>query len=60
MHQEDEPQHTIAIDRNVCATALGPQNNLHGGYFFESLLTGKRLLRSHWTPVNMDEDVIER
>ena len=60
MHQEDEPQNTIAIDRTVGAIDLGPQYNLQGGYFFESLLTGKRLRRSHWTPVNMTEDVIER
>ena len=25
-----------------------------------SLITGKLLQRSHWTPVNMTEDVIER
>ena len=28
--------------------------------FFESLLTGKRLRRSHWTPVNITEYVIEQ
>ena len=60
VHQEYEPRSTIDIDRTVGAINLGPQYNLHGGYFFESLLTGKRLLRSHWTPVNMTEDVIER
>ena len=60
MHQEDEHQKTIAIDWTVGAIALGPQYNLQGGYFFESLLTGKRLRRSRWTPVNMTEDVIER
>ena len=59
VHQEDEPRNTIDIDRIVKAIALGPQYNLQGGYFFESLLTGKRLRRSHWTPVNMTEDVIE-
>ena len=59
MHQDDEPQNTIDIDRTVGAIALGPQYNPQGGYFY-SLLTGKRLRRSHWTPVNMNEDVIER
>ena len=34
VHQEDEPQNTIAIDRTVCAIALGTQYNLQGGYFF--------------------------
>ena len=60
VHQEDEPRNTIDINRTVSAISLGPQYNLQGGYFFESLLTGKRLRRSHWTPVNMTEDVIER
>ena len=59
MHQEDEPRNTIDINRTVSAIALGPQYNLQGGYFFESLLTGKRLLQSDWTPINMSEDVIE-
>ena len=40
--------------------ALGPQYNLQGGCFFESLLTGKRLRWSHWTPVHMTEDVIDQ
>ena len=60
MHQEYEPRNTIDIDRTVGAIALGPQFNLQGGNFFESLLTGKHLRRSHWTPVNMTEDDIER
>ena len=60
VNHEDEPQNTIDIDRTVGAIALGPQYNLQGSYFFESLLTGKRLRRSHWTLVNMTEDVIEQ
>ena len=60
MHQEDEPLNTISIDRTFGAIALGPQYNLQGGYFFESVLTVKRLRRLHWTPVNMNEYVIER
>ena len=60
VHQEDESRNKIDIDRTVNAIARGPQYNLQGGYFFESLLTGKRLRRSYWTPVNMTEDVVER
>ena len=60
MHQEDEPQNTMVIDRTVGAIILGPQYNLQGGYFYESLLTGKRFRRSHSTPVNMTDDFIER
>ena len=33
VHQEDEPQNTISIDRTVGAIALGPQYNLQGGNF---------------------------
>ena len=60
MHQEYEPRNKIDINRTIGAITLGPQYNLQGGYFFESLLTGKRLRRSHWNPVNTTEDVIER
>ena len=60
MHQEDEPQKQIAIYWTVGAIAQGPEYNLQGGYFFESLLTGKHLRWSHWNPVNTTEDVIER
>ena len=59
MHQDDETQNTIAINWTVGAISLGCQYNLHEGYFFESLLTGKHLRWSHWTPVNIAEDVIE-
>ena len=60
VHQEDEPRNTIDIDRTVGAIALGSQYNLQGGYVFERLLTSKILRWSHWTPVNMTEDVIEQ
>ena len=60
MHQEYEPQNTIDLNRTVGAISIGPQYNLQGDYFFDSLLTGKRLRRSHWTPIKMAEDVIER
>ena len=47
VHQEYEPQNTIAINRTIGAITLWPQYKLQGGYFFESLLTGKCLRRSH-------------
>ena len=58
VHQEDEPRNTIDIYRTVGAIVIGPQYNLQGDYFFDILLTGKRLRRSHWTTVNMTEGVI--
>ena len=60
MHKEDEPQNMISIDRTVGANFLGPQYNLQGGYFFEILLACNRLWISHWTLLNMTQDVIER
>ena len=59
LHQQDEPRNTIDIQRTVVAIVLGPQYNLRGGYFSESLLTGKLFRRSHWTPVDITEYVIE-
>ena len=53
VHQEDETQNTIDIYWSVRAIVLVPQYNLQGGYFFENILTEKRLRRSHWTPANM-------
>ena len=47
VHQEDEPRNMIAINQTVGAIFLGPKYNLRGGYFFESLITGKRLRMSH-------------
>ena len=60
VHQEDQPPNKIDIDQTAGTIALGPEYTLQGGYFYESLLTGKRLRRSHWTPFNMTEDVIEQ
>ena len=59
VHQEDEPWNTIDIDRTVGAIILVPQYNLQGGFLFGILTTGKHLRRSHCTPFNITEDVIE-
>ena len=60
MNQEDEPRNKIAIHRTISTIVLGPQYNLQGGYFFEIIQTDKRLWRSHWTPVNITEAIIEQ
>ena len=60
VYQEDEPLNMIAMNWTVGAISLEPQYNCQGGKFFESLLTGKLLLWSHWTLVNITEDVIEQ
>ena len=59
VHQKDEPWNTIDIDRTAGAIILVPQYNLQGGFLFGILTTGKHLRRSHWTPFNITEDVIE-
>ena len=60
VHEEGEPRNFANKDQTVVAIALSPQSNLQGRYFFEILLTGKRLHWSKWTPVNMTTGVIER
>ena len=60
VHQEYEPRNKIAINQTIIDISLGPQYKLYGGYSFESLLTGKCLWRSQWTPINMNKDVIEQ
>ena len=59
VHQENEPRNRINRDRTVKEIVLVPQYNLQGD-ILGILLTGKLLRRSHWTPVNVNEDVIER
>ena len=46
--------------RTVGAIALRPSGNVQGGYFFLSLLTGRRLHRHHVTPLPMPDDTIAR
>ena len=46
--------------RTVGAIALRPNGNDQGGYYFLSLITGRRLDRLHATPLPMPEDVIIR
>ena len=60
LQPEYEPWNIINIDWIVGEIVLGSQCNLQGGYVFERLLTGKCLRKSHWTPVNITEDTIER
>ena len=46
--------------RTTGAIALRPTGNANGGYYFYSLLTGRRLHRTRWTPLPMPADVIDR
>ena len=60
VHQQDESQKTIDIDRTFGEIVLDPQNNLQDGYLSEILQTEKHLRRLPCTPANMTEGVIER
>ena len=46
--------------RTTGAIALRPTGNAHGGYYFLSLTTGRRLNRNSWTALPMPAEVIER
>jgi hypothetical protein len=55
-------QHDNSMDsRTIGAIALRPTGNAQGGYFFMSLVTGRRITRRCWTaPLPMPQDVIDR
>jgi hypothetical protein len=42
------------------AIALRPTGNAQGGYYFLSLLSGRRLTRNRWTDLPMPQEVINR
>lgn len=46
--------------RTIGALDLRPTGNIQGGYYFLSLLTGRRINRRHATPLPMPDDVITR
>ena len=45
--------------RSVPGIALGPSNE-HGGHYFMSLFTGKRINSNKWDELPISEEVIER
>ena len=46
--------------RTIGAIALRPTGNQQGGYYFYSLMSGKRLHRTHWTELPMPSEVKDR
>jgi hypothetical protein len=46
--------------RTVGAIALRPTGNEQGSYYFYSLMSGKRLHRTHWTELPMPAEVKDR
>jgi hypothetical protein len=59
--QTHEKHNNSMDNRTIGALALRPADNLQeGGYFFYSLVTGKRLKRTHWTELPMPASVKDR
>ena len=46
--------------RTTSAIALGPSRGDHQAYFFMSLDTGKKILRSKWTELPMTDEIVNR
>ena len=47
-------------ERAVGGICLGPTGNNQGTHYFISLATGERINGTHWTPLPMPEEVIQR
>jgi hypothetical protein len=59
VYVQTHEEHTNDIQPwTIGAICLGPSGNEQGGHFFMSLVTGKRLLRDHWTALPMPHDAI--
>jgi hypothetical protein len=58
--QTHEQHDNSMAPRTVGALALRPTGNQQGGYYFYSLMSGKRLHRTHWTELPMPAEVRDR
>jgi hypothetical protein len=58
--QTHEDHDNTMKSRTTGAIALRPMGNEQGGYYFMSLSSGRRLKRTHWTPLPMPKEVIDR
>jgi hypothetical protein len=58
--QTHEKHDNTMAPRTVGALALRPTGNQQGGYYFYSLMSGKRLHRTHWTELPMPAEVKDR
>ena len=55
--EDNDPTNTQKA-RETGAIALTPNGNTHGGYYFMSLVTGKRISRKRWDELPMPQAVI--
>jgi hypothetical protein len=58
VHEEDNPRN-IQIVRTKGELSLGPRGNLHGGFKFMALNTGKKIVRRSWDLIPMPDLVID-
>lgn len=58
--QAHEEHDNSMLARTTGAIALRPTGNAQGGYYLYSLSSGRVINRSHWTPLPMPNDVIDR
>jgi hypothetical protein len=58
--QTHEKHDNSMVSRAVGALALRPTSNQQGGCYFYSLLSGRRLHRTHWTELPMPDEVKDR
>ncbi len=58
--QTHEKHDNTMAPRTIGAIALRPTGNQQGGYYFYSLMSGKRLHRTHWTELPMPSEVKDR
>jgi hypothetical protein len=59
VHEEDNP-HNIQLACTKGAISLGPSGNMHGGFKFMALNTGKKIVRRSWGVISIPDLVIAR
>ena len=58
--QTHEEHTNDMLPRTIGTICLRPSGNEQGGHYFMSLMTGRHLLRDHWTELPMPHDAIAR
>ena len=59
VHEEDAPRNS-QNPRKKGTISLGPSGNLHGGFKFMALNTGKKIIRRSWDVILIPDTVITR
>jgi hypothetical protein len=59
VHEEDTPQNS-QVARTKGEISLGPSGNVHGGFKFMALNSGKKIVRCSWDMIPLPDVVINR